>query len=492
MDIKASILSTAVLDARSDHANEILEMAEKNVAMNDESVSLLFHSGDQQQRWKSFRELWDKYDRGLRELPPPSKLDPGAADVQAVQFHYAMFRPMYEVLETMLATASNRSLEATERANRTGRLAVWTAVVIVVSMTVVVVPWILALSRSIQIPLGHFQQALQNASENCDLTQRVPVTGSDEISQTARAFNELMDRIAHAMLLVATAVESLSSVSNKISVGSMDLSARTESQAASLQETAASMEELTGTVRQNAENAGHAVELSAKASDTATRGNSVVSNVVGTMSEINAGSSKISEIIRIIEGIAFQTNILALNAAVEAARAGEQGRGFAVVAGEVRALAQRSASASKEVKELIDASVSQVSAGTELAHGAGVTMQEISSSISHVTEIMHEIAAASIEQSRGIDQIGQAVVQMDKMTQQNAALVEESAASARLLEEQAKELHEAICAFKLRISHQAGQGFRGKLDGHFTRRWTRISRQAGQRFHAKLDSNPVR
>jgi methyl-accepting chemotaxis protein len=321
-------------------------------------------------------------------------------------------------------------------------------------MTVVIVPWILALSRSIQLPLGQFQRALQNASDHRDLTLRVPVIGNDEISLTASAFNALMDRIAEAMLVVSATVESLSSVSGKLSVGSMDLSARTESQAASLQETAASMEELTGTVRHNAENAGYAVELSAKAADTATRGNCVVSNVVGTMTEINAGSSKISEIIRIIEGIAFQTNILALNAAVEAARAGEQGRGFAVVAGEVRALAQHSASASKQIAELIDASVSQVGAGAELASGAGVTMQELSVSISHVTEIMHEIAAASSEQSRGIDQIGQAVAQMDRMTQQNAALVEESTASARLLEDQARKLYEAIGVFKL---HDAAQ-----------------------------------
>ena len=455
MNIKASLLSTAALDQNASQASEIIELAEKNVAANDEGISALFNSADQQQRWKSIRELWEKYDRTLHAPPPLSTLDADAAWHRAVEVHHATYGSMYEAVEAMLVTARARSRDAIERADRTGRLAVWTVATLVLSMTVVIVPWILALSRSIQIPLGRFQRVLEDASEHCDLTLRAPVGGDDEIGLTARAFNELMDRIAGAMLAVSATVESLSAVSGKISVGSIDLSVRTESQAAALQETAASMEELTSTVRQNAENAGHAVQLSAKASDTATLGNRVVSNVVGKMSEIDTGASKISEIIHIIEGIAFRTNILALNAAVEAARAGEQGRGFAVVAGEVRALAQRSATASKEIKALIDASVRQTGEGAELASGAGATMQDLNVSISHVTEIMHEIAAASIEQSRGIDQIGRAVEQMDRMTQQNAALVEDSAASARLLEDQAKALHAAIGVFKLRGTARA-------------------------------------
>jgi len=229
----------------------------------------------------------------------------------------------------------------------------------------------------------------------------------------------------------------------------MDLSSRTEEQASSLEETASSMEELTSTVRQNADNARQADRLAAIASDVATKGGATVSQVVHMMGEINASSRKIADIISVIDGIAFQTNILSLNAAVEAARAGEQGRGFAVVAAEVRTLAQRSAAAAKEIKLLIDDSVGKVEAGTRLVDQAGATMQEVVQSIQRVAGIMGEITAASAEQSAGIEQINQAVIQMDQVTQQNATLVEQAAAAAQSLQDQASVLAAAVSAFKL-------------------------------------------
>lgn len=248
---------------------------------------------------------------------------------------------------------------------------------------------------------------------------------------------------------VRESADSIATGSSEIASGNVDLSSRTEEQAASLEETASSMEELTSTVKQNAENAQQASTLAANASDVATRGSDVVGRVVATMTEISESSSKIADITGLIEGIAFQTNILALNAAVEAARAGEQGRGFAVVATEVRSLAQRSSSAAKEIKELIGASVQKIHDGSALAGDAGKTMAEVTQAVARVTDIMGEIAAASTEQSRGIEQVNQAITQMDEVTQQNAALVEEAAAASKSLEDQGRRLNEAIAFFRI-------------------------------------------
>ena len=275
----------------------------------------------------------------------------------------------------------------------------------------------------------------------------------DEIGMLLRAVNQaglnlhsLVDDVAERAMSVATA-------SSQIAAGNMDLSARTEQQASSLEETAASMEELTSTVKQNADNAHHANQLAESASGVAVKGGQVVTQVVGTMSAINASSKKIVDIIGVIDGIAFQTNILALNAAVEAARAGEQGRGFAVVAAEVRSLAQRSAAAAKEIKTLIGDSVDKVEEGSKQVAEAGQTMDEIVGSVKLVTDIMAEITVASREQTSGIEQINQAITQMDQVTQQNAALVEEAAAAAASLQEQASGLVEGVNVFK----HHKGQ-----------------------------------
>jgi len=263
--------------------------------------------------------------------------------------------------------------------------------------------------------------------------------------------------LSHIVGEVRNGTDTIATASNEIAAGNLNLSSRTEQQASSLQETAASMEQLTSTVKQNADNASQANQLAVSASEVAVHGGKVVTQVVSTMGSINASSKKIVDIIGVIDGIAFQTNILALNAAVEAARAGEQGRGFAVVAAEVRNLAQRSASAAKEIKALIDDSVAKVNVGSKLVDQAGSTMEEIVTSIRRVTDIMGEITAASHEQTAGIDQINQAVSQMDQVTQQNAALVEEAAAAAASLQDQAATLAEVVSAFKLDSHYVATQ-----------------------------------
>jgi methyl-accepting chemotaxis protein len=254
---------------------------------------------------------------------------------------------------------------------------------------------------------------------------------------------------------VRTGTDTIATASNQIAVGNLDLSSRTEEQASSLEETASSMEELTSTVKQNADNARQANGLAVSASEVAQKGGAVVAEVVDTMASINESSRKIVDIIGVIDGIAFQTNILALNAAVEAARAGEQGRGFAVVASEVRNLAQRSAAAAKEIKLLIDDSVGKVEAGGKLVDQAGATMTDIVASIARVAHIMSDIAAASAEQTAGIEQVNTAITQMDEVTQQNAALVEEAAAAAGAMQEQAAALAEVVSIFKL--EQQASQ-----------------------------------
>jgi methyl-accepting chemotaxis protein len=282
-----------------------------------------------------------------------------------------------------------------------------------------------------------------------DLTTDVPDAGRDEIGSLLRSLGAMNSSLSAVVSSVRSNAESVAIASAQIAQGNQDLSGRTEQQASALQQTASSMEELSGTVKQNADNARQANQLATNASSVAIQGGEVVAQVVDTMKGINASSKRIADIISVIDGIAFQTNILALNAAVEAARAGEQGRGFAVVASEVRNLAQRSADAAKEIKTLIKASVERVDQGTVLVDQAGATMTEVVTSIRRVTDIMGEISAASTEQSLGVSQVGEAVTQMDQTTQQNAALVEESAAAAESLNAQAQQLVDAVAVFKL-------------------------------------------
>ncbi|MBK7493829.1 MAG: MCP four helix bundle domain-containing protein [Nitrosomonas sp.] len=297
--------------------------------------------------------------------------------------------------------------------------------------------------------------AVANAVASGDLTSRIEANSTNETGRLLQALRTMNDNLVDLVSKVRMGTDQISTASGEIASGNSDLSQRTEEQASSLEETASSMEELTSTVKQNADNARQANQLAAGASEVAMKGGAVVGQVVQTMSSINESSKKIVDIISVIDGIAFQTNILALNAAVEAARAGEQGRGFAVVATEVRTLAQRSAAAAKEIKELISDSVSKVEDGTRLVDEAGATMDEIVGAVKRVTDIMSEISAASQEQSSGIEQVNQAVTQMDEVTQQNAALVEEAAAAAESMQEQAQALTQAVGTFKLSGGHVA-------------------------------------
>ncbi|VTU26710.1 Serine chemoreceptor protein [Variovorax sp. PBS-H4] len=304
------------------------------------------------------------------------------------------------------------------------------------------------IARSITRPLGQAVKVAETVASG-DLGARIEVQSRDETGQLMNALRNMNESLARVVGQVRAGTDTIATASGQIAAGNHDLSARTEEQASSLEETAASMEELTSTVKQNADNARQANQLALSASEVAVKGGSVVSQVVGTMGSINASSRKIVDIIGVIDGIAFQTNILALNAAVEAARAGEQGRGFAVVASEVRNLAQRSAAAAKEIKALIDDSVDKVEEGSRQVAEAGRTMEEIVDSVKRVTDIMGEITSASQEQTQGIEQVNQAISQMDQVTQQNAALVEEASAAAQSMQEQAASLVEAVSVFKL-------------------------------------------
>jgi methyl-accepting chemotaxis protein len=324
----------------------------------------------------------------------------------------------------------------------------WTLATVVLVLVLLVISVWVVIKRVLLTPLKQLLAHIHRIAAG-DLSDTLVVEGRSEMALLASNLTAMQQSLIVTVGHVRESSDAIFTGASEISLGNNDLSSRTEQQAASLEQTAASMEELTATVKQNAENARQASQLAKSASDTAEKGGKVVDGVVKTMSEIAGSSKKIADITSVIDGIAFQTNILALNAAVEAARAGEQGRGFAVVAGEVRNLAQRSAQAAKEIKTLIEASVSRVDAGSLQVATAGETMHDIVNAVVRVTDIMGEIASASDEQSRGIDQIGLAVTEMDRVTQQNASLVQESAAASASLEEQASLLSQAVAVFKI-------------------------------------------
>jgi methyl-accepting chemotaxis protein len=343
-------------------------------------------------------------------------------------------------------TARNKAEQAAGQADFEQARLLLCVVVALATLLAIAIGWLA--TRSITRPMRRAVEVAKTVAAG-DLTSHIEITSTDETGELLAALKDMNASLQTIVGQVRGGTETLAAATNEIASGNLDLSSRTEQQASALEETASSMEELTTTVKQNADNARQANQLARSASEVAVRGGGVVGKVVSTMGAINDSAAKIADIIGVIDGIAFQTNILALNAAVEAARAGEQGRGFAVVASEVRNLAQRSATAAREIKDLIGNSVEKVGEGSRLVHEAGATMEEIVSSVRRVTDIMAEITAASQEQEAGIEQINQAIGEMDAVTQQNAALVEEAAAAAQSLQAQSSQLEEAVRTFRL-------------------------------------------
>ena len=348
--------------------------------------------------------------------------------------------------------------KAESEANSIVASARWQAVLLAVLVAAAVAAIGLLVTRRLIKSLDYAIYISEKVASG-DLTEKIDESSKDEFGLLLHALKTMNDSLLNIVGQVRSGTDTITAASSEIAHGNMELSSRTETQASSLEETAASMEELTSTVKQNADNARQANQLAATASEVAAKGGAVVSEVVETMGAINESSKKIVDIISVIDGIAFQTNILALNAAVEAARAGEQGRGFAVVASEVRNLAQRSAAAAKEIKELIGNSVEKVEMGSKLVDQAGSTMSEVVGSIRRVNDIMAEITAASQEQSLGIAQVNDAIIQMDSVTQQNAALVEEAAAAAGTMQEQAAKLAVVVSIFKMNEAQSGNAGY---------------------------------
>ena len=359
-----------------------------------------------------------------------------------------VFRGMVANLEAIVKINGESSARADQEATHVYQAARiwivgWLAAAVVIAFALAIV-----VARNVARPLKDAVAIAQRVAQG-DLTVQIRSGSRDETGRLMDALRDMNDSLRNIVNEVRQGTDTINTASLEIAGGNLDLSSRTEQQAGSLEETASAMEELTSTVKQNADNARQANQLAISASEVAREGGAVVSQVVQTMEDISASSMKIADIISVIDGIAFQTNILALNAAVEAARAGEQGRGFAVVASEVRSLAQRSATAAKEIKELIDTSMEKVGAGSQLVESAGVTMTRVVTSVKSVTDIVGEISAASQEQSTGLEEINRAITQMDEVTQQNAALVEQAAASAQALQDQSRHLSTVVSVFKV-------------------------------------------
>jgi methyl-accepting chemotaxis protein len=388
-----------------------------------------------------------KYQKSVTDAIDLASIDPntGVAAMQSATAEYGKLREELANTVKQLDAQTAASIYASKTANEKMLWLIGSVLPLALVLLGVVA---VLVARGVTRPLNQAVSFAQSVAAGA-LNNQIENHRTDEIGLLLAALNGMNASLARVVGEVRAGTESIATASREIASGNLDLSSRTEQQASTLEETAASMEELSSTVKQNADNARRANELAASASEVARQGDRVVGQVVATMAGINASSTKIVDIISVIDGIAFQTNILALNAAVEAARAGEQGRGFAVVAAEVRSLSQRSTAAAKEIKELIGDSVSKVGAGSVLVAQAGETMAQIVDSVTRVTEIMVEISVASSEQSAGIEQVNQAISQMDTATQQNAALVEEAAAAAHALQDQAGNLAQVVSVFTL-------------------------------------------
>ena len=418
-----------------------------NLAMD--KIAAIQSTPTGKQKIKALQDASDVFEAGKVELIRLAQAGDMEGATEYVLRKLTTSQNAYLGLATAFADSQDAQLQAEgKKAVADGQTAI--ELTLVFSLIAVLLAMIMGyfLTRSIIRPLGTAVQVAESVAAG-DLTTEIRVTSSDETGQLMQGLKNMNENLLRIVTEVRSGTQAISSASSQIAAGNLDLSSRTEEQASSLEETASAMEQITATVKQNAENARQANQLAAQASRVAVEGGEVVGQVVSTMEGINVSSRKIVDIISVIDGIAFQTNILALNAAVEAARAGEQGRGFAVVASEVRNLAQRSASAAKEIKVLIDDSVSKVDNGTQLVAKAGATMAEVVSSVKNVTDIVGEISIASHEQSTGIEEINKAITQMDEVTQQNAALVQEASSAAYSLNEQAERLAESISIFKV-------------------------------------------
>ncbi|HBL9843587.1 TPA: methyl-accepting chemotaxis citrate transducer [Salmonella enterica subsp. enterica serovar Hadar] len=425
------------------NAGASLNEAEKhfNNYVNSEAIAGKDPALDAQAE-ASFKQMYDVLQQSIHYLKADNYAAYGNLDAQKAQ------DDMEQVYDQWLSQNAQLIKLASDQNQSSFTQMQWTLGIILLIVLIVLAFIWLGLQRVLLRPLQRIMAHIQTIADG-DLTHEIEAEGCSEMGQLAAGLKTMQQSLIRTVSAVRDNADSIYTGAGEISAGSSDLSSRTEQQASALEETAASMEQLTATVRQNTDNARQATGLAKTASETARKGGRVVDNVVNTMNDIAESSEKIVDITSVIDGIAFQTNILALNAAVEAARAGEQGRGFAVVAGEVRTLASRSAQAAKEIKVLIENSVSRIVTGSTQVREAGETMKEIVNAVTRVTDIMGEIASASDEQSKGIEQVAQAVSEMDSVTQQNASLVEESAAAAAALEDQANELRQAVAAFRI-------------------------------------------
>ncbi len=464
-DIRALIMRNRMLalDATNDPGSDVIRNSAAAIQDNSTEISSLWAQYMESRLTAEERILAQEFD-SLRRQFVSTGLDPTmqalqGGDIEAA-FHFAYdvmepaYQPLVDKADQLLAyqaeEAARQYVVASDLYASIRAITIFAVILAVLVASVL--GWIII--RAVVMPL---QEAIRvaNAIADGDLTNHIEAHRNDETGMMLDAMARMSERLQDLIKEVTEASLSVASGANEIAAGNASLSQRTEEQASSLEETASSMEEMTSTVRQSAENAGQANVLASEARGSAEKGGAVVAKAVEAMSEINRSSKKVADIIGVIDEIAFQTNLLALNAAVEAARAGEQGRGFAVVASEVRNLAQRSASSAKEIKDLIEDSVQKVNQGAELVENSGTTLSEIITRVNKVTDIVAEIAAASEEQSSGIEQVNRAVMQLDELTQQNASLVEEASASSQSMADRAASLHELVTQYRVNQTQTA-------------------------------------
>jgi methyl-accepting chemotaxis protein len=433
-----------------DDAEKAMKTRLEIIRKDQEKYEALISEADEKALYAQFQQTMAKYleeNKKVMALSRDNKKDEARAMFKGES--NKLFRQEVEQLGGLIKINDDGTTRSDQQADQTFTEARNWILGLLITIVVVAMGMAVWVARIVASPLTKAVDIAQRVAAG-DLGADIRPESQDETGQLMLSLRAMNDSLLKIVGEVRQGTDTIATASTEIASGNLDLSSRTEQQAGSLEETASAMEELTSTVKQNADNARQANQLAVSASEVAQQGGTVVGQVVDTMGSINASSKKIVDIISVIDGIAFQTNILALNAAVEAARAGEQGRGFAVVASEVRSLAQRSSAAAKEIKELIDDSVEKVDSGSKLVEQAGTTMAEVVASVRRVTDIVGEISAASHEQSTGIEEINRAITQMDEVTQQNAALVEEAAAAAQSLQEQAGKLTQVVSVFKLR------------------------------------------